>query len=743
MTNKTNASRSPWEGGALETLRTSLLDASDHQWKFSRSKFFQHWFRGHGNAIVFVFKKNLSVTNIQIAELISLVQHHSKLPDGEKQILQFHSVSNFYEFLDRISVSFPSSSDLDQATKIEVANQNKNHEEKEKKPKTRFDFFDNFSKRYWPVFKDSAIAEVYFGCCAIYLPPHLKLDLVRVCGEAGYVFACGPLLYLRKFAKATKRELFYSLDSYLSGNTQVAALGNPSEKPLFLTYCNEDFKERKDDRDPEEDHNTQDFLEKGIGDLKIHLDKVFMEGDSLVTVLDELEQKYEDRLVFSTDTANEGRESSLWLFADKGVSYISEVGEQFRLQAIQDRHRYYVLYEQKYANANPFHIFDENKPAWVAQITIPHKLIAAAINVTKPWPEGIVRLADPFAGTATALFEGLNHKGLETTCSDLDTILEVAHGDNRKFFSLHKEALSKLHEELEQACDTARKTMCSQSPPAENKLTQALEKLKIIHQQSKSKTGEDPLSFDLSKIKADLEQLSDSERLSFYVAVRTLLRYGRAIRWGTYKIGPAFDKSKDELLGQIIVLRDSKAQCEKSSENLEANVPLATHGAIGSLVTFRGKYSFRVTLAQSSLDKLAKPGSLEARFEAGKNAVDLQPNSFDIIVTDPPYGFNTIEETETLADLYGEVIPVLVRGLRENGKLVVCLPAMSYIGRQLPYCTLPGLVTAQILSAAHEAKRQVVAPASSLPSPRGFFSPPYYWHSERALTRVILVFQFH
>ena len=63
---------------------------------FSSPDFFKKWFRGTGKVFYFLFKKNLKVTNIQIAELLALLLTHVHADPPETAIdLHFLSSQDF------------------------------------------------------------------------------------------------------------------------------------------------------------------------------------------------------------------------------------------------------------------------------------------------------------------------------------------------------------------------------------------------------------------------------------------------------------------------------------------------------------------------------------------------------------------------------------------------------------------------------------------------------------------------
>jgi tRNA G10 N-methylase Trm11 len=121
----------------------------------------------------------------------------------------------------------------------------------------------------------------------------------------------------------------------------------------------------------------------------------------------------------------------------------------------------------------------------------------------------------------------------------------------------------------------------------------------------------------------------------------------------------------------------------------------------------------------------------------------LQARTCDVVITDPPYGFNTDDNPEELARLYSAVIERMISALKDEGQLVLCLLDRSHTGRRSPFFTHKELITQQVLSIAEQAtpKREVIIPAYAVPQQRQIFRAPYYWESERALRRAILHFR--
>ena len=78
-------------------LLKSLKHSINQKNVFSSSMFFLDWFKNHGISYFFLFKKNLRVTNIQFAELISLLRSHIYNKNGQniQNQLQFVNQTQF------------------------------------------------------------------------------------------------------------------------------------------------------------------------------------------------------------------------------------------------------------------------------------------------------------------------------------------------------------------------------------------------------------------------------------------------------------------------------------------------------------------------------------------------------------------------------------------------------------------------------------------------------------------------
>ena len=489
-------------------------------------------------------------------------------------------------------------------------------------------------------------------------------------------------------------------------------------RPMFFSvYAHEDFTEF--------DRKDAGNLRGGLDDVKVFVEKFYMGSERLVDVLKKLAAIHPEQLEIAEPNdfreehksfrsrSDADHERTMWLVVDHPLSKDCPRGS---------KERFYLCYEQLYKNANPFHILDENKPAWVAHTTIPHTLVGAMINITRPfWPASKVTIGDPFVGTGTIALELLKYDNVEFVGTDKAELAPLLFKDNLWFFSASAKALQLYIDGLSayNSAVVAPKNFAEIDPVKEAFQT-ALNAFDDAGKQFRGDAFEPSSAF----VK-QFGRMSRMTRLFFYVLLRTKVRYiGTFSRAGGALAGAwssAFQKEAKQLREQLDELR-----------KLRLNKEVAQCGRISVI---QGWYSHACTFSGVSQDGAGR-GVVRVC-----DATMLEAASCDVIITDPPYGFNTDDDYAESAKLYSEFISILVRALRGDAQLVVALPDWSHTGRHIPLYALQGIVTQQVLVAAQHHKKEVVHAANLMAEPMELFRPPYYWESDRALKRAVLHFR--
>lgn len=679
-----------------EKLAQSLSKATLNN-RFYSDKFFLSWFRESGTPYYFLFKKNHSITNIQVSELLSLIRGNIKTKNQVHTTceLAFHTTNSFSKTIEDIvrptveSIEFKS------------------------------DDLKRIAELYWPIIENAIVVDTFYTSCAIFIPFNLDIDIIRICGEAGYIHSCGYSIYVRRNSKATQLHLYEAINRHLDRYPEYVG------KLQFIPYSNEDF---NDDSDV---GYIKDAIKDGIDGVKIKIEKNHMTNKSLVQILDEMKRDFSGRLIFR----NAGHykeehplisESTMWLISDRSVNYNNtrEAGGEI----------YYICYHQLYLNDSPFHLFEENKPAWVAHTTIPHTLLGAMLNITKPWSiHKTVVIGDPFGGTGTTWLETLKYDNVKCIISDINPLFPILLKDNISFFALPKNQLLKYIETLEEMINKSHdykldykvdyfpNLMALDNDLFNSSYTKATT---IIKKLSNNKTTHS-WSFDFTIETAHaVEQLSFIDRLIFYVVLRAEIRFQSAYARGTIKPAKAFVESAKYLVEEF---KSLDYWCSRASNQLKT---------VGSFSIFSSRYSNSCGISFARLQH-ASNCIADDKYIRVSDARVMESRSCDILVTDPPYGFNTQEDLLSLASLYADFITVAINAIKDEGHLVLCLPNEANTGKSLPVCTKSQIITSQVLRSADALGREVYVPAKSSIA---MTMPPYYWNSN-ALRRVILHFR--
>jgi len=683
---------SPFEKTVTDALRAAFRERDRQGYETSGigQAFFRVWFKEqNGEALFFVFRQSLKVTNIQLGELIALISAHTTLRDGSPvQSLQFVSYQDFVSSVGTLIAAIP-------------------------RRRTRASQAEWFARHYAYLLARTIVVDSFFGSCAVYVPYHLFVDLRILCGLSGYIHSCGRNVFIRNVGKASKQHFFKALSAYL-------ARYSPGPAKILLTpFAHEDFRRETDDSTSDLEH------------LKLHVEKFFVGREHLVDVLSAVQAKFRDHLVVpdpgavrqktKRDLAAELRSGKLdewrtmWLLSDHRVGF----------DGGRTNERYFMCYEQMFHNRNPFFIFDENKPGWVEHTTMPHTLAAAMLNITRPnWGSKKATIVDPFAGTGTTLFEAAKLGALTIVTSDKSALACRAAADNARFFVSSKGLLQRLHQYIA----SIRAAIDEHDDDETETVVDAADVAPLAQEIRSWSRG---ASFQLrSERRFFRRHTSLSPRIAFYLALRTNKRHAAGFSRRSEAWPRAFAREADLLNRQIeklVALHDLVGNTAGTQDDV--------------CVDYVGRFSRNVTLSPEVLRRFLMPRIEKQRPRDANNIESwLKRKSVDVVITDPPYGFNTDDDSETLARLYVNFLRGVLGALRDDGQLVICLPERSNIGKTPLGFQHHGIVIHQVLSLAREYDKEVMG--FSPATPGRLFQPPYYWESDRALRRSILHFRF-
>jgi hypothetical protein len=703
------------------TVRACLLTAKGGRSKtpqyrlsshIEKEQIFRDWYVAHGKAYFFLFKKNLKVTNVQFAELHALIRVHSierdviarQLDENLPRDLQFISSPDFHVFVDKMLQPF-----IRTHTSGEVSAESLGE-------------LDSLIDHYARIFLNLIVFDSYFGSCVVYMPPTLDLDLKAICAYSGYVHSCGVRVYVGKVNETEPEHLERAI-------TKALAKRKTTRSIRLFVFAHEEFS--KGDRGWEEE------LKYGLDDVKFYEQKFHLGREPLIRVLQRISARNTKiRVILSRPGLARklrgpqtfDKTCSLWLIGDRSISKdITKPGDD----------RFLMCYEQKFKNCNPTHIFEENKPAWVSQTTIPHPLMAAMINITKPWwrKKGTILCADPFAGSGTTWFESEKHPRIICRSSDISSVSSILIQDNCDFLSAKPaelvriiSKLNNLTKQVKTLSPASPNNIVSSFPDRVRKLIQEHRRSErnLVDARQKALVPKSLLSLDSDSVQ--LRCLSLEERLILYLALRSQVRHALGFESGRESWGKAFVDEAEKLKFQFKALLKLR-RCKLRSPNSD------------QISVITGKFSDGCLIWPERFERLSgKYPSGLATFREDVSAI--HDGVFDLIATDPPYGFNEDMGFQKLAQLHSSLFGHLIRALRDEGQIVIAVPDASLIGKAFPEFTTKHTVIRQILLAARQEGREVFRTAYSVPSPGELFEPPYYWDSGGSLTRAILHFRF-
>ncbi|RED37695.1 putative RNA methylase family UPF0020 [Rhodopseudomonas thermotolerans] len=752
----------------------------------------------HLESHLFVLRYGCSVTSISYGELRSLLRY-SVTPKKENIYISFHSsrslrhdlatiwdtlvspTQEFQELSEKISALYATSNDKNKFANNYVQLSN-SHRYSELKKLVVERTSSRISGIHGASLRGLIILDAYHSTCAVAISKDLEIDTASIVGRSGYIHSAGQLLYIRNAAKFEASACIVSLRRYHASISEAS--GSSGRLPFFL-MANEHL-------DPY-DHSRPDAGGgSGIVQTRIPKDKYFIGGQpagdfwdailldrDLARIVSPMPGEEDPHTEIRDFEKNNQRlnDHCLFLLRDFGID---ERGSRSNKQ-------YLILYARQFRNSSPFVIFDESKPGWYAPVTAPHTLTAAMLNLCLPNLMGRQRdrplvVCDPFVGSGTSILEAHKLPGsVRFIAGDLSKPAQFARNDNLLFFSLPQKDQENdddcknnllaplatlplsidgilnllscitstnlkqmLGDALEEATTISTRTQATSLDSVKQAFPWAAARL-LEHLRSnapapsRTQAGIRTLrEADFSEVlTAFSNQRSLALRLLIYLVWRSILRVGPSL----YREGKKRDRQIEILTKAVQSELDTfKSQCKNLSKIREMR-PEDQVVTLGErLLIQKGWYCPEIISPRIAV------GSKEAGFvlqDGGQvSALDLLKDlerQVDLLVTDPPYAFNT-DDYEKNLDLYRELPGAIVRSMNDGGQAVICLPEQSHNGQNIPsYARKSWFVRAFIAEAAQNSAK-VVNVGETRPSVRVLFDSPYYWRSSRALTRSVLHF---
>jgi hypothetical protein len=728
--------------------------------------------------LFFLFWKNLSVTNVSLNELISLIRTHTQysglqsreLPPGLINF-QFSGDAEYTEFLFNMWDSFvgDATGSGDYIAQLVEA------------------ICSHIAAHYSLILTHTMIFDHYFTSALVNVPRSLSVRLPELVANSGYIHSAGLCIYIRNVEKAEKGELITQLNGFLDRDR---------EKRYFLVPYAEEFFA------PWEKAHSASSLRNGLDGVRFHFRKHNVGNLTLQEILALLPLETKGQILVPAGlreywterkesiAAGADPQSTIWFISDHNVHETDLRGYFSR-----GTRQYFIVYAQLIFNDNQLTLFKERKPGWTAPITLPHTLSRALINIAhEHWTlsqrseednERSPIIVDPFCGTGTTLIDakrrfdnsivvGLDRNSLAyTLCKDNLSFFSESDSEAEEFAMTYvdvnyrpDEFEKKIDEFLTEAreVDFAR----IEVPSNQQQLFILLVSI-LLSELLFSKVARETRDDDLPTgsmllgpyFASQIQRVLDS---GFSLELKDFLESrlkGRQRRlcfliWRGLVYG-RFSVSRSEDL--FVVIKKELDQFGKEERQYVSSLRAAeisiadgytiklTEYSLGSIITpvvFKDIHDATNARHFSQIADGLSKGTLSEGVHISEvsdsvDALTQLRGLVDILITDPPYGFNT-GEPGILHILYGRLFSAAVDALRPGGQLIVALPDFSKNGRQIPFYQTRTAVIQQILSHALSEGRRILNYGDSVPGEVPLFRAPFYWTSTTGVSRSILHF---
>ncbi|MBR1702711.1 MAG: hypothetical protein IJ716_12220 [Lachnospiraceae bacterium] len=696
-----------------------------------RNAFFENWFTKNGKTYNFIFKQNLYVTNIQYRELIDLIQLNTTRESKRVQI-NFMTTKDFFDFMSNIIESFIDMNCLrkirENTCEIELVSND----------------LERLCKNYLNIFENIVVVDSFYTSCIVSIPNGMVMDIQQICFQSGYIHSCGENIYTRNMKKAKYDSFVSRLEEYIDNSDNILN---------FIMYTHEDYPIKNK-------LYVNDFQKHGLDEIKFYLEKFYMQDISLLQVVEKLKSngnlKNKIRIVSRSEAKRTQANECIWMIIDRSISEdLKYPGER----------RYYICYKQMYINENPFHIFDENKPGWIDSVTIPHTLMGAMLNIglagclINERDKYIV--VDPFVGTGTTLLETLKYTKIDFWGGDKCAITQIVSELNLIFFAMKKSSLNKIQNIVLEIIDVGDSAKCQKiisdlqiknyssekwhdlAVCISGYLTNCINDfvLKGFEFETKFCSLTEDLYNEIKNSKKN-SGLSNEEcclisKVCLLIVWKTFKRKEFIYRKNSNQENSFIKEVAEEFKGFLYRLISYIHIRERIKDNANDEE---------RIIVYNGKYTRACSINSNYIKNNITVES--SKIKQNIDIIDFlkglqnEQKKVDLIITDPPYGFNTIEDKNSFAELYINFIEEMVKTINNGGQIIMCLPAWSYSGKTVNFFAQKEVVSRQFMIAAQRNNMYIAEKKEVLTEPTKLFEFPFYWDSEKALRRDIVKFQF-
>jgi hypothetical protein len=529
--------------------------------------------------------------------------------------------------------------------------------------------------------EDGFVCVTFLSQCALVLSS-IELDIKEIIRRSGYIQSGGKLLFISKWE-----------------NLEIDFIQH-----IVLEFCKKEEKYYNIVFYKEKDNQTKIKLEGLlIDDKRYHIgDKSFnVASDKIVS---DLKDQFGDLKL-----QNGG--DSIFLFREKAkIRDNSILADLYEDRDLVD---YCVCYLSEYKKDNIFHEMDdlkERKPFWSGIFTTPHRLMNAMLNIAKVDQNSIV--LDPFCHTGTLAIEA-SQIGCKVIVSDI--FGTIGAKDNYDFLCSGANNFLNLVKKISDNIKNKDLT---------GKLLDIIDKSTYLNNQGLPEANNEVLT--------EIKELD--ERLYFYILRRYMMENLRGAELDplnkfleTYlssdKNDPGyglFAKQLELFENTFRVTNESIITLNKENEEFFTDSFYKTK---------------RIGYLNNSVDNYP---SFQKNDICSKDDYNIDKDSIDAIVTDPPYGYGEDLNANQVEEIYTYLIEKSIKWLKPGGSLIFCALDKVKTGR------IEGLIfTERILEIVNFTAKKNNAKfiMNDILLTNKHLKNVYYWKSKYALNRSIISLQ--
>lgn len=532
---------------------------------------------------------------------------------------------------------------------------------------------------------------------------NIELNIKEIIRNSGYVQSCGELLFLSPWYDLNTTTFENRVEQFISRDRD--------KKGRLVFYTKEDF-------------GLKTRSSEGIDDIKFFKEKYYIGNEIASNYMKGLLQNelISNNLIverlYNSDKEKYNKtitDFSLFVVKDLDLT-ISETEYVYGEKEPQ----LFILYHSQFKKENPIHILDENKPFIPGPYTTPQTLIQSMLSFVSNETKLII---DPFGGSGGI---GIASKfgGKDIFISDLIGLEGIDY--NFRFFNTK----SKLREQIENFINE-QLIGFSRTKEFSPYFYESAEKIIATNKyQEKHWISE----YDELLIESPDIIESDIFKYCFFVSYKLIILHNDLIkqnnRLNEYLFTSMLEKHlTDE---KIILQRTFKALLhpefkKKPWEELK--------GKYGNYITGYTKLEGEKHLCQDSIHLLNNNSRLN---------LQLMESEMVSIVSDPPYGFNTLSgnpEDENIVNLYESFMDFSLSAIEKTkskkGDLIICTLRNVKVGKKISSYSYAHNIEKLLYRKLKEYDFNIIAKPYLLEI-GDWIGNGNYWKSKKALDRRII-----